>query len=77
MTRRYQYRTVTARSVLPGDQIKSADGRTWLPPVTQQEPDSRISGIVSIWWGVPASERQADWQTLCTAEVSIRRPSRS
>lgn len=75
----YQYRTVELRQVKRGDEIRSASGKTWLPPVRHATMNRPVSepGIVSVWWGTSAAERRPDWESLGTTTVRIRRPSNS
>ncbi|HEX5543667.1 MAG TPA: hypothetical protein VFX60_19290 [Micromonospora sp.] len=72
----YTYHFLPLKLIRPDDQIKSADGRSWLAPVTFVE--YRPPCWTRVWWttrprpGISCSP--PDWERPNDTKVRIRRP---
>lgn len=69
----YQYRWIKVGAVKVGDEIRAADGKTWLPPIRHSCPGKPYGTITLLWWGSSANERRPDSEMLSSTIVRVRR----
>lgn len=72
----FTYHHVPAHLIRPDDEIKSADGKSWLPPVTKVDTHSRPTWT-KLWWSTrptAGTVSRPDLERPSESRYRVRRP---